>query len=256
MSTNTILVLIGLGLLLMAAIAVAMQQIEKGKAQRAELIAALRQRARGFQQLLEGFPDGFLGRDLKLLVCQCWYENIEQLAGVERKNPQIETLRQHVQERLEQIRSLPANTPHEPLTNPAQMQEVQKLLNLLFNAVQKLGQAKRLTPAQTEAYGRQIGQLVTRVGLDSHLAAAQEAMTGGKPRLAVHHYQLAIDKMNKHNPDGSFNARIAALSARVTALENIEKTAAAKPAAPAPADDAWKDFGAKDESWKKKSIYD
>jgi hypothetical protein len=256
MSTNSIIVLIGIGLLLMAVITVAMQQIEKGKAQRAELMAALRQRARGFQQLLEGFPEGFLGRDLKLLVCQCWYENIEQLARLERKNPQFEALRQQVQERIEQIRALPANTAHQPLTDPVQMQEVQKLLNLLLNAVQKLGQARRLTPAQTEAYGQQISQLATRVGLDSHLAAAQEAMTGGKTRLAIHHYQLAIDRMNKNNPDGSFTAQIAALAARITALENVEKSASASPETRAPADDAWKDFGATDDSWKKKSIYD
>jgi len=255
MSTNTIIVLMGLGLLLMAVIAVAMQQIEKSKAQRAELVAALRQRARSFQQLLEGFPDGFLNRDLKLLVCQCWYEGIEQLSRLERKNPQIDQLRQQLQERIEQIKAAPANTPYQPLTNPQQMQEVQKLLNNLLNAVQKLGQAKRLTPSQTDTFSKQVAQLAARVGLDAHLAAAQEAMQGGKPRLAIHHYQLAIDKMNKNNADGSFTAQIAALTTRIAALEKVEKTAPAA-AAEKPVDNAWKDFGAKDESWKKKSIYD
>ncbi len=254
MSTNLIIVLIGLGLLLMAVIAVAMQQIEKSRAQRAELTAMIRQRARAFQQLLEGFPEGFLSRDLKLLVCQCWYEGVEQLSRLERKNPQIDQLRQQLQERIEQIKALPANTPCQPLTNPAQMQEVQKLLNNLFNAVQKLGQAKRLTPAQTTTFSQQITQLATRVGLDSQLLAAQEAVSGGKPRLAIHHYQLAIDKMNKSNTDGSFTAQIAALAGRIEALDRLESTASA--AAPNPTDDAWKDFGTSDDSWKKKSIYD
>jgi hypothetical protein len=257
MSTTLIIALVGLGLLLMAVITVSMQQIEKGKAQRAELIAAIRSRARSFQQLLEGFPEGFLSRDLKLLVCQCWYEGIEQLAQLERKNPQIEQLRQQLQQRMEQIKAQPANAAYEPLTNPAQMQEVQKLLSNLFNAVQKLGQAKRLTAGQTTTYSAQISNLATRAGLDSHLLAAQAAMNGGKPRLAIHHYQQAIDKMTKGNADGSFNDQIAALTARVEALEAAEKAPAAtanKPAAPV--DDAWNKFGAPDESWKKKSQYD
>lgn len=256
MSTTTIIVLIGLGLLLMAIITVSLQQIEKGKAQRAELIATIRSRARAFQQLLEGFPDGFLSRDLKLLVCQCWYEGVEQLARLDRKNPQNETLRQQLAERMAQIKTQPAASTPQPLTDPVQMQEVQKLLNNLFNAVQKLGQAKRLNAAQTENYSAQIQQLATRTALDSHVAAAQNALNSGKPRLAIHHYQLVIDKMNKANADGSFTAQIAALAGRISALEAAEKAPVATTQTKPENEDDWKKFGEKDESWKKKSIYD
>lgn len=256
MSTTLIIALVGLGLLLMAVITVSMQQIEKSKAQRAELIAAIRSRARSFQQLLEGFPEGFLSRDLKLLVCQCWYEGIEQLAQLERKNPQIEQLRQQLQQRMESIKAQSATTAYEPLTNPAQMQEVQKLLSNLFNAVQKLGQARRLNAAQTATYSAQIRNLSTRAGLDSHLLAAQAAMNDGKSRLAIHHYQQAIDKMNKDNADGGFSAQIAAMTARVEALETAERAPAAANKPATAVDDAWSKFGAIDESWKKKSQYD
>ncbi len=256
MSTTIIISLIGAGLLLMAVIAVGMQQIEKNRAQRAELIAAIRMRARSFQQLLEGFPDGFLSRDLKLLVCQCWYEGVEQLARLERNNPQIEPLRKQLLERMEQIKAQPANAAYQPLTNPAQMQEVQKLLTNLFNAVQKLGQSKRLDAAQTQHFSTQINQLAVRAAVDSHIIAAQDAINGGKARLAVHHYQLAIDKMNKNNPEGTYTAQIAAFAGRIAALEAAEQKAAPTAAPPAEADDAWKKFGEKDESWKKKSIYD
>jgi hypothetical protein len=257
MSTTIIIALIGGGLLLMAVIAVGMQQIEKSRAQRAELIAALRMRARSFQQLLEGFPDGFLSRDLKLLVCQCWHEGVDQLSRLERNNPQIEPLRKQLLERMEQIKAQPANAPYQPLTNPAQMQEVQKLLNNLFNAVQKLGQAKRLGAAQTDAYSKQISDLALRVGLDGHVTAAQEAIAGGKPRLAIHHYQLAIDKMNKNNPEGTYTAQIAAFASRVAALEVAEqKPVEVKTAESAPAGEEWKKFGEKNETWKKKSVYD
>lgn len=255
MSTTIIISLIGAGLLLMAVIAVGMQQIEKNRAQRAELIAALRMRARSFQQLLEGFPEGFLSRDLKLLVCQCWHEGVDQLSRLERNNPQIEPLRKQLVERMEQIKAQPANAPYQPLTDPVQMQEVQKLLNNLFNAVQKLGQTKRLDAMQTQHFSTQIRTLALRAGIDSHIVAAQEAINGSKPRVAVHHYQLAIDKMNKNNPDGSYTTQIAAFAGRIAALEASEnKTAETKAAEPT--DDAWKKFGEKDESWKKKSVYD
>jgi hypothetical protein len=255
MSTTIIIALIGAGLLLMAVIAVGMQQIEKNRAQRAELIAALRMRARSFQQLLEGFPDGFLSRDLKLLVCQCWYEGVEQLSRLDRNNAQIEPLRKQLLERMEQIKAQPANAPYQPLTNPAQMQEVQRLLNNLLNAVQKLGQAKRLNAAQTQHYSAQISDLVLRVGLDGHVTAAQEAIATGKPRLAVHHYQLAIDKMNKNNPEGTYTTQIAAFAGRIAALEAAENNVAETQPAET-GGDAWKKFGEKDETWKKKSVYD
>jgi len=251
MTTTTIIIAIAIALFIMVAVVFTMQQVEKSNRERQALAASLKSRNRSFQYLLEGFPEGFLSRDLKQLVCQCLLEGLEQLAKLEPRDPQVRQQQQQTQEKLGKLAQQADSNSYQPLTNPAQVQEVQKLLGSLANVVQKLGESGRLQPAQSQHYGKQIRRLATRVALDSHIAAAQGATSEGKPNLAVHHYKLALDKMLKDNSDGFYAAQIVNFQQRIAVLETpTEQTAAA------PADDAWKDFGEEKQEWKKKSLYD
>ena len=94
---------------------------------------------------------------------------------------------------------------------------------------------------------RFLGHAGTDVESGYRSPAAIAADRGRDPLLALAAQVPGLDLV----------ARYDEIAARITALENLEKQAAATPTtAPAPADDAWKDFGAKDDAWKKKSIYD
>lgn len=252
MTTTTIIIAVAASLFVMVVVVFAMQQVEKSNRERQALAASLKSRNRSFQYLLDGFPDGFLSRDLKQLVCRCLLEGLDQLIRLEPKESQLRQQQQQLQEKLGQLAQQPENNSYQPLTNPAQVQEVQKLLGSLANVVQKLGETGRLQPAQSQHYGKQIRRLATRVALDSHVAAAQVAEREGKTNLAVHHYKLAVDKMLKDNGDGFYAAQIVNFQQRVAALES----APTQQAADAPAGDAWKDFGEEKQEWKKKSLYD
>ncbi len=252
MTTTMIIIAIAAILFVLVVVVFTMQQVEKSNRERQALAASLKSRNRSFQYLLEGFPDGFLSRDLKQLVCRCLLEGLEQLAKLEPRDPQLRQQQQQLQEKIGQLAQQPDNNSYQPLTNPAQVQEVQKLLSSLANVVQKLGEGGRLQPAQSQHYGMQIRRLATRVALDSHVTAAQGAEREGKPRLAEHHYRLAVDKMMKDNGDGFFAAQIVNFQQRIAALENTPNET---PGA-APADDVWKEFGEENQDWKKKSIYD
>jgi hypothetical protein len=252
MTTTTIIIAIAAALFLLITVVFTLQQVEKSNRERQALAASLKSRNRSFQYLLDGFPEGFLSRDLKQLVCRCLLEGLEQLVKLEPREPQWRQQQQQLQEKLGQLAGLPEQSSYQPLTNPAQVQEVQKLLGSLANVVQKLGEGGRLQPQQSQHYGKQIRRLATRVALDSHVAAAQGAEREGKPRLAEHHYRLALDKMLKDNGDGFFAAQIVNFQQRIAALEHAQ----AETSASTEADDVWKEFGEETAEWKKKSLYD
>ncbi len=252
MTTTTIIIAIAAALFILVAVVFTLQQVEKSTRERQALAASLKSRNRSFQYLLDGFPDGFLSRDLKQLVCRCLLEGLEQLTRLEPRDPQLRQQQQQLQEKMAQLAQQADSTSYQPLTNPAQVQEVQKLLGSLANVVQKLGEGGRLQPAQSQHYGRQIRRLATRVALDAHVTAAQGATHEGKPRLAEHHYRLAVDKMLKDNADGFFAAQIVNFQQRIAALEQASTAQGQAEAA----DDAWKSFGEEKQEWQKKSLYD
>ena len=253
MSTTAIIIAVLVCVFVLIAVTFTLQQIEKTNSEKNALIASLKAQTRNFQYLLEGFPEGLLSVDLKLLVCQCIGEGLEQLLRLDRKNPQYSQQHRQLQEKIAQLQTQSATSAaYQPLTNPAQIQEVQKLLGSLYNVVQRLYQNKRLSAAQANAYGKQVQRLATRIALDANLAAAQQALQNGKPRLAQHHYGIAIEKMNKDNADGQFTAQIAACQQRHADLEKIASTQASN----SELSDDWKSVTKEKEQPLKKSIYD
>jgi len=257
MTTTTIIIAVLASLFVLVAVTFTLQQIEKTNRDRKALVAGLKNQTRNFSYLLEGFPDGFLSRDLKLLVGQCLHDGLDQLLRLEPRNAQHQEEKRQLEDKLAQIRNQAGEAPYQPLADAAQIQEVQKLLNSLFNVVQRLLQNKRLNASQADQYGRQIKRLATRVALDAHLNNAQQASSAGKFRLAVHHYGLVIEKMTKNNKDGSYSAQIAAYEQRRAELEALASQQE-NGGGDAEVKGEWKEFDEqqKDENWKKKAIYD
>lgn len=258
MATSTIVIAVFACLFVLVAVTITLQQIEKANAKKSALIAALKAQTRNFQQLLEGFPEGFLSRDLKLLVCQCIGEGLEQLVRIDRTNPQHQQVQRQLNERVAQLQALPADqSQYQALNNPAQMQELQKLLNNLYNVVQRLYQNKRLNEAQAESYSKQVQRLATRLGLDTHLNIAQQALGERKLRLAIHHYGQAIEKMAKDNADGAFTAQIEAYRARCQELDTLDQQLQKQQQTHSAANAEWeKTMKPKEDLLQKKNVYD
>ncbi len=257
MATTTIIIAVFACLFILVAVTFTLQQIEKNNAEKSALIAALKGQTRNFQQLLDGFPEGFLNRDLKLLVCQCIAEGLDQLLRLDRHNPQHQQQQRQLTERTTHLQAQPADQgQYQNLNNPAQMQEVQKLLNNLFNVVQRLYQNKRLNVAQAESYSKQVQRLVTRVALDTHLNTAQQALGERKLRLAIHHYGQALEKMGKDNADGLFTAQITAYQQRTQELEVLEHELQKQQQVKTASSTEWDALAKKDDTDQKKNVYD
>jgi hypothetical protein len=252
MTTTTIIIAVLASLFLLIAVTFTLQQLEKNTSEKNALIASLKGQVRNFRHMLEGFPEGLLNRDLKLLVCQCIAESTAQLLRLDRKDPQIQQWQREVNEKMAQLQGQPATTSqYQILTDAAQLQEVQKLLTNLFNVVQQLHKSKRLSQQQASSYAQQVLRLNTRIAVDANLAAAQNALQNAKPRLAAHYYGVAIDKMNKDNADNTYTAQIAAYSQRKAELEALESTQQGKELGA-----EWKSVTSAPEEPAKKTLYD
>jgi hypothetical protein len=257
MGTTTIVIAIFACLFVLIAVTITLQQIEKANAKKSALVAALKGQTRNFQQLLEGFPEGFLSRDLKLLVCQCIGEGLDQLVQLDKANPQHQQMQRQLTERIATLQAQPADqSQYQALNNPAQMQELQKLLNSLYNVVQRLYQNKRMNAAQAESYSKQVQRLSTRLGLDTHLNIAQQALGERKLRLAIHHYGQAIDKMSKDNGDGSFTAQIEAYQLRCQELDTLDQQLQKQQQTSSATSAEWKTLEQKEDLLQKKNVYD
>lgn len=255
-TTTWTVIAVSLGLFILLAIAYTVQTIERNNRERRRLESALKIRAREFIDLLEGPPPTLLGRDLRLLICQGLEDVYRQLQGLGSKHAaELEQL----QVRSEAIRAEPEQSPYQPLTNPVQIKDTQRLLKQLHAYITRLRGNNRLNAAQAQAHVRRLRHLLVLTSLDGYQLAMQQAQKDDKPRLVVHYLRLSLERMQKNNPGGVFNARIEQTHARIAALENEDGEPPRQPAetsGKAPLDEAWKEFGEDEESWKKKSLYD
>lgn len=257
MSTPLIIGLLAGGLFILIAIAVALQGIEKRRKERRLMESALNSRARNFQHLLDGFPQGFLSRDLQVLVCKCLADAYEKLVQLDPKNSTYRRQQGLNEERLAQFKEKPAGQRTVNLSDLAQIREVQKLLGSLHKFIASLMETKRISAQEAKAYSQQIRGLILQTTLDALNLQIAEALAESKHRLAIHHMQSAIDKLTRANGGGQHGAQINAFKQQIAELEEKAKhEEEASMARREEADKEWEDLDKPDDSWKKKALYD
>ncbi len=256
MSTTFIVIAIGIGLFILVAVAITIQTIDKNNKEKRRMESALKARSRNFDYMLEGFPEGFLSRDLQVLVCTCLEEVFYQLVQIN-PNKEYKNKLARAQERLAECKAKQANATSVTLSDAAQIKEIQKMLGGLYNFISKLAASKRINAKEAMAYGKQVRRLMVQTSTDVLIEPIQEAMQQGKPRLAIHYLHMANEKMKKENDDGFYNDRIAKQTARISELEeqaNSLESSAKERKQEAAAE--WDELDKPDDSWKKKAVYD
>lgn len=257
MSTAVIIGIVAIGLFVLVAIAVTMQTIEKNNKEKRRLESSLNSRARNFQYMLEGFPKGFLSRDLQVLVCKCLIEVYEQLVQISPRNNDYRDKLQRSATQQKEFQARPANASSITLTDTVQIKDIQKLLTSLHNFVVKLMESKRINGAEAKVYSQQIKRLMVQTSTDSLALGINEAIKSGKPPLAIHYMQTSIDKMQKENADGFFSKRIALYQQRINDMNSEAHTTVDQATKQRKETDAeWDEASKPDDSWKKKAIYD
>lgn len=238
--------------------------IEKRRIQRQRLITALRARRNSFRDLATGFPNGFLSNDLTAFLYRALIDASEQLARLEPKDPT------HVEQLNLYTNLLTAQKENSPqqrvrLDNPEQIKEGRGLLHELYKFVMQQASLQLINQVQAEAYTDQIKRLVLQMTVDGHIFNARQAQQIGKPRLAIHHYNLARKLLLSENGGHSFDKQIAQVDEIVTKLEEkVTPNDEAVPTSPTDksteadplATKEWEQFSEDTAKWKKKQVYD
>lgn len=257
MSTAVIVGIIIGGLAILVAVAVTLQTIDKNNKEKRRLEAALKSRARNFDYMLSGFPEGFLNRDLQVLVCNCLEEVYSQLAQIDPRNKEYNNKLSKAQTQLAECKAKPADNSTVTLTDTAQIKEVQKMLGGLYNFISKLAASKRLNTKEAKVYGKQVRRLMVQTSTDVLIEPIKDALQLGKYRLAIHYLHMAVDKMNKENEDGFYSDRVNKHLLRIAELEQqASSTETGNTDATAESAAEWEEINKPDDSWKKKAVYD
>ncbi len=257
MSTTLIIAIIAIGLFVLVFVGITLQTIDKNTKEKRRMESNLLSRSRNFSYMLEGFPEGFLNRDLQILVCNCLEEVYSQLVQIAPKNRDYRAKLERAQLRTAECRKQEAVNQTVTLTDNEQIREVQKMLNSLYNFIAKLAASGRINNKEAKIYGKQVRRLVVQTSTDALIEPIKEALKNGKPRLAIHYLHMANTKMKKENDDGFYNDRISKQTARIQELEDAASAQDKKSKAlKNKTAEEWDDLEKPDDSWKKKAIYD
>ena len=257
MSTQIILAIVGLGLFTLIAIAVAMQSIEKKQRETIRQQALLKARARNFDFMLNGFPSGFLGRDLQVLVCKSLQEVYRQLSQL---LPKDKSYPENIERLTEQIATLGATNSGSGITlsDQRQIAEVQKLLRGLYNFIAQLSTGKRISSKEAQIYSAQVKRLMLQTTVDALNIVITEALASGKIPLALHNLKMVIEKLEKVNGSSEHTAVIANYKLKVMELKQQDRSDKKETEQSSEKREAqWDDINkGNDDSWKKKALYD
>ena len=261
MSSVNIIVAIALLMGLLVCYAFFTQSIQRRNEHKKRLLAALKSRSRTFKYMLSGFPKGFLSKDLTLLVQQSLAEVSEQLGKLEPENPAHRQDFQLASAALAESRK--QKGPHQPvkLESTQQIKEVKACLEELNKFVVNLVEKNTVSQTLASSYRSQIAQYLMQITVDSHDIQASKAAAANKVKLAIHHYEIALNTLKK-NGKGLYQQRMELISKELDSLREILENA--DPHANSSRDNEaaesnaqeWDKMTSGDDLWKKKNVYD
>jgi flagellin-specific chaperone FliS len=237
------------------------QTISYRKRQRDRLLDLLKLRLRNFKFMLNGFPPGFLTKELSLLVHRSLVQVLDQLAKMEpngKHREEIPAIEQHMAEIQRQPNAKSVMTG---LENIQKVRDIKASLEDLYKYVHQLQSQKTLSSQQAESYRAMINQLVVQLSVDSYFLQGRMAKDKGKLRLAVHFFNLALKLMEKGRNKSHFESRIQQVQTLITELESRlssdepQAVKVTENADSATGSSEWDKFG-QEQPWKKKQLYD
>lgn len=253
-STAVIAIIVG-ALVILVTYALVSQIFERKRQERQRLLNALHLRSKDFKHLANRFPEGFLPKDLNILVLQCLMDTCERLCELDPEDKTHGDDLTLYTQNLSELRQRPASAKRKALTSPGQVKEVTNLLQALSNYIANQQQRGLLTEAQAQQYAGQIKPLIMQINLDNYLLNARHALNAQKHHLAIHYYTLAKKLLTRQNGETSYQKQIQQLN---SAIANLEKVAAENSKSNGhPAEDSieWAEFE-KESAWQLKSQYD
>lgn len=263
MSTATVIIAIVILLGALVSYAFAQQTVRNKREQKMRLLNSLKARARNYRYLLTGTPDGFLPKELTILVQRQMIDVCEQLSQLEPENPSHLEDFQLFGAQMSETQKRPANLAPPSLDNPHQIKEAKACLDELYKFVVRQGERQVIQKTQVQSYGTQIKSLVLKVTVDSYVLNGAQAKQGGKTKLSIHYYELAHNLILREGKSRTFHETVEKIKANLEALREEADTQEQPGVAPGSTDpeaenmqDEWEELSEAKNSWKKKNVYD
>lgn len=257
MTSVYIVVIIVILLVILVSYAFITQTVDQKRRQKQRYLAALKQRVRNFNYMLSGFPDNFLPKDIILLIYRCLIDIYEQLEQLEPEVSSHTSTLADIKGQMQAAENKTMAAKAKPLQDPQQIKEVRQHLQGLYSFILHMVKRKNISQSQGELYRGEIKRLVTQISVDALMLSAKKAQSASKNRLALHHYQQAFKLLSQENSGGVFQKQLAKLQAVIQQLEQkISEEELASPEAAEEEEGKGWDKYSKDESWKKKNVYD
>ncbi|MCE2028577.1 hypothetical protein [Sessilibacter corallicola] len=232
------------------------QTVAKKREQQQRMIQILEQRIKNFSVLISGFPQGYLPKELNLLIYQQLIDATNQLIQLNSKETRYrEELEIYSREHAE-IQRRPPSTKRVKLNSPKQSKEVKQYLTELNKFVHRLHKRSKLSSSEFDNYTAQIKQLVLFIAVDNYSAHAQAAESSDKPRMALHYYTLAKNLLTKEVKDKSMKTQVDALNQHIERLQKLTSVPEETEAEADSDNGNWDQFNSDGDAWKKKAIYD
>ncbi len=265
MSTASVIVAIVVILGVLVSYAFVQQTVQNKREQKMRLMAALKGRSRSFKYMLSGFPDGFLTKELKILVQRSLADVCEQLSKLDPGDPaHLQDLQMVNMQMTETQRQAPvATTP--VLDNPQQIKDVRAALEELHKYVYKLEAKSTIPRNQAQVYRNQIKTLALQVAVDGHCLSGNQAKQAGKIKLAIHYFDLAQNLIVREAKSDTMKKRLVKLKSVIAQLkERLSEEQQMVPMSQEEREQAdevqgeWDKFSedSSEDIWKKKNIYD
>jgi len=264
---STVTVIAGIVVLLAALVSYAFisQTLQNKREQRKRLLAALKSQARSFRFVLESCPDGFLPKELKIILLKSLTDISEQLLALEpSENVHSQNIQAYSAKLTETQKSAPSKQMVQ-LETPQQIKEVKVSLEELHKFIFNLESQRKITKNQAEAHRAQVKMLVLRLTVDGYVLNGKAAKQNGKTKLALHYFDLALKLLIREGKAGMFDNKIAQLKEVCAELKEAlaEEEAQQLPTGDdsevaADLEEEWDQFSSSssDDLWKKKNVYD
>ncbi len=261
MSTVAIITTLIVMLAALVCYAFVYQTVQHKREKRARLLAALKARSRSFSFMLNGCPDGFLPKELLVLVQRGLIEVLSQLSRLEPKvDSHTKDLKVVNAQLLETQRQ---NRPAKPvsLQNPQQIKDARACLEELHRFVFQEESRRVIARNQAEAFRNQIRQLVLQLTVDGYAFNGRTARQKNKIKLSLHYYELALNLLVREQRNNDNAASITRLKEIVAELKEQLTQQEDKAETPSKSNtsevsEEWEKFGEDQDIWKKKNVYD
>ncbi|MFL0808828.1 MAG: hypothetical protein K6L76_00285 [Agarilytica sp.] len=263
MSTASIILTIVAVLGVLVSYAFIQQSVQTKREHKARLLNALKSRARSFKFMNNGFPDGFLNKELKILIQRSLADVCEQLSRIEPSDPTHMQDLQVVNTHLADTQRLPGKHTPTPLENPQQIKDARASLEELHKFIHKLETKQTIPRNQAQLLRNQVKALALQVTIDGHCLNGTQAKQAGKARLAYHYFDLAANLLKRdpnashlRHREGKIHAILEQLKEQLTEDQNLSPLSGSEQEEAAEIEDEWNKFSETSDVWKKKNVYD